>query len=115
MAHERNLHVNDFPRVPLARKQWRLSFGLAALFGAVTAVAVIAAAARMPLLVGFLFAIDGLVVATGLYFVGQGLIVCRSIESGPHDLLCAWAQVRFGLLLVAFGAVTFGAAAIVNL
>lgn len=68
----------------------------------------------MPALLGFLFAIDGLVVAMGLYFVRQGVMAYRAIESGPHDLRCAWAQIRFGLLLVAFGALTFCAAALMN-
>jgi hypothetical protein len=87
---------------------------LAALFGAVTVVAVIFGAARLPLLVGFLFAIDGLVVATGLYFVRHGVIVYRGIRSLPHDVRCAAAEIRFGLMLIAFGALTFGAAAITN-
>ena len=103
-----------FPRVPAARKPWRLSFGLAALFAAVTAMAVISGAARLPALLGFLFAIDGLVVAIGLYFVRQGYAAYWAIESGPHDRRCAAVQLRFGLMLVAFGTLTFGVAAIVS-
>jgi hypothetical protein len=105
---------STFPRLPPARRRRRLSFGLTALFAAVTAVAVVSGAARMPVLVGFLFAIDGLVVAMGLYFVRQGCAVSRAIESRPHDVRCAWAQIRFGLLLIVFGTLTFGAAAIIN-
>jgi hypothetical protein len=86
---------------------------LAALFAAVTAIAVISGAARLPALLGVLFAIDGLVVAMGVYFVRQGYVVYREIASGPHDRRYAAVQLRFGLMLVAFAALTFGAEAIV--
>jgi hypothetical protein len=100
--------------LPTARRPWRLSFGLTALFAAVTATAVISGAARLPALLGFLFAIDGLVVAMGLYFVRQGYIAYQAIESGPHDRRCAAVQIRFGLMLVGFAVLSFGAAAIMS-
>src|SRR5687768_18234800 len=49
-----------------------------------------------------------LVAAVGLHQVRDGLRLYRAIESRPHDLRCAWAQIRFGLLLLAFAALTFG-------
>ncbi len=66
----------------------------------------------MPILLGSFFAIDGLVVAIGLYHVRQGYQVCRTFESLRHDVRCARAQIRFGLLLTVFGLLTFDAAAI---
>jgi hypothetical protein len=65
------------------------------MFAAVTVIAVISGAARLPALLGFLFAIDGLVVAMGLYFVRRGFVAYWAIESGPHDRRCAAVQLRF--------------------
>ena len=91
-----------------------MSFGLTALFAAVTAVAVVAGAARMPLLVGILFATDGLVFAVGIQYLHTGFDPYRRIETSVHDLRAAKAQLRFGLFLIAFAVATFGAAKIVH-
>lgn len=103
-----------FPRVPLARKRWKLSFGLTALFALVTAVAVVAGAARMPAPLGVLFALDALTFAMGLRFVRLGLGMYRAIPPQPNDDWCARAHVGFGLLMVAIAGMTFGAVAIMN-
>jgi hypothetical protein len=103
-----------FPRVPLARKRWRLSFGLTALFAAVTAVAVVARAAKMPAPLGVLFAVDALTFAMGLHLVRLGFSLYQASPSRPSDDRCASAHVGFGLLMIAVAGLTFGVAAITN-
>jgi hypothetical protein len=91
-----------------------LSFGLTALFCAVTAVAVVAGAARMPAQLGLLFAINALTFTMGLYYLRQAWSLYRASESEPCDDRCAWAHLGFGVLLIAFAGLTFGAVAIVS-
>ena len=84
------------------------------MFIAVTAVAVVAGAARMPLLVGILFANGGLVFAVGIHYVHSGIDLYRRVETPVHELRTARVQLRFGLLLMAFALATFGTAAIIR-
>jgi hypothetical protein len=114
VRHIESNNETSFPRVRLAPTRSRLSFGLAALFAAVSAAAVIAGAAKMPARLGLLFAINAVTFTMGLYYLRQGWSLCRASESEPCDDQCAWAHVGFGLLLIAFAGLTFGVVALVN-
>jgi hypothetical protein len=113
VRHFESNNETSFPRVRLTPTRSRLSFGLAALFAAVSAVAVIAGAAKMPAQLGVLFAINALTFTMGLYYLRQGWSLYRASESEPCDDRCAWAHLAFGLLLVSFAGLTFSAVAIV--
>jgi hypothetical protein len=58
-----------YPRIPLYRKRRRYSFGLAAMFGVVTAAAVVAAAMKMKERWGVAFVADVWLAAVGVYSV----------------------------------------------
>jgi hypothetical protein len=107
-AETRPAKPGFYPRIPLRRRRWpRVSFGLAALFGVVTAVAVVAAAANMPRRLRVLFAADVWLSAAGVYFVcmGRGLRRDRNRRSDANRY--SWAYIGAGLALAAFAGLTF--------
>ena len=105
-----------YPLIPLYRKRLRFSYGLAALFALVTAVAIVAGAMKMPILLGVLFVLDAVVAVIGLYYIRAG-----SGRRGGHVRhttavrLCETrsmsAHLGFGLALLAFAGLSFALAA----